>query len=117
LTSEAEETAKVGTWLGGLVEAGVAPEDIGVFVRSAREFARAREAVAAAGAAAGLQSQLLDPSEGVKPGHVAVGIMERAKGLEFRTVAVLAVEAGRHKGRARPFVTLRYKTIGEPAAR
>ena len=88
LTSAAEETAKVGAWFGGLVEAGVAPEEIAVFARSAREFARAHEAVAAAG----LQSQLLDPNEGVRPGHVAVGIMERAKGLEFRAVAVLACD-------------------------
>jgi superfamily I DNA/RNA helicase len=88
LTSAAEETAKVGTWLSGLIEAGVAPEEIAVFVRSTREFARAHEAVAAAR----LQSQLLDPNEGAKPGHVGVCLMERAKGLEFRAVALLACD-------------------------
>lgn len=57
--------------------------------RSSKREAAVRSA---ASLAAGLQSQLLDPNEGAKPGHVAVGIMERAKGREFRAVAVLACD-------------------------
>jgi superfamily I DNA/RNA helicase len=88
LASAAEETAKVGTWLRGLVEAGVVPEEVGVFLRSAREFARAHEAVAAAG----LQPQLLDPNEGVRPGHVPSASWSALRGSEFRAVAVLACD-------------------------
>jgi superfamily I DNA/RNA helicase len=88
LRSATEETARAGAWLRTLIEAGVAPEEVAVFVRSAREFDRAHEAAAAAG----LQSQLLDPSERAKPDTVAVGLMESAKGLEFRAVAALACD-------------------------
>ena len=88
LQSAGEETGKVGAWLKALVDAGVGAEEMGVFVRSPRELKRANMAVAAAG----LNAQLLDPEAGVQTGQVAVGLMERAKGLEFRAVAVLACD-------------------------
>lgn len=88
LQSVGEETGKVGAWLKALVDAGVGAEEMGVFVRSSRELKRANMA----GAAAGLNAQLLDPEASVQTGQVAVGLMERAKGLEFGAVAVLACD-------------------------
>jgi len=59
-----------------------------VFVRSDSEFDRARAALGAAN----LSCHVLDDSTPAKPGHVSVSTMHRAKGLEFRAVAVLACD-------------------------
>ena len=70
------------------VKEGVGAHEIAVFVRSTKELDRARAAVRYAG----LPFQVLD--EGVETGKESVSIstMHRAKGLEFRTVAVMACD-------------------------
>lgn len=88
LPSVDEERAKVGEWLRSLVEAGVEAHEIGLFVRSSRQLGRARDAVAAAA----LDFVEIDGSGDAQDGCVAVGTMERAKGLEFRAVAVAACD-------------------------
>lgn len=88
LPSVDEEQAKVGEWLRSLVEAGVEAHEIGLFVRSSRQLGRARGAVVAAA----LEFVEIDGSGDVQDGCVAVGTMERAKGLEFRAVAVAACD-------------------------
>lgn len=84
------EVLQVAGWLKELTAQGLAPGEMGVFVRSERELGRARGAVTAAG----LESVVLDGSGGEPDGRVAVGIMELAKGLEFRAVAVAACDDG-----------------------
>lgn len=88
-TAEAE-VSQVAGWLRELTAQGLEAGEMGVFVRSERELGRAREAVVAAG----LEPVVLDGSGGEPDGRVAVGIMELAKGLEFRAVAVAACDDG-----------------------
>jgi len=81
---EKAETGAVAAWLS---QAGVAPHEIGVFVRSAAELPRARAAVEKAG----LPFKVLD--EHFETGSfVSVGTMHLAKGLEFKSVAVMACD-------------------------
>lgn len=84
---EAEFTA-VGNWLRECIESDFAAHELGVFVRSVEELDRARSALAAAK----LPFQVLDDSTPTTPGHVSISTMHRAKGLEFRAVAVLACD-------------------------
>ena len=83
-----QESEAVGAWVSGQVEHGVQPHEIGVFVRSARELRRARNALKQAGVKA---VELSDKIE-VTPGKVSIGAMHLAKGLEFRSVAVMACD-------------------------
>jgi mRNA-degrading endonuclease RelE of RelBE toxin-antitoxin system len=86
-TQQAEIDA-VGAWLRQRAAEGMAPQELGVFVRSAAELPRARAAVEAAG----LAWKLLDEHVETASGHVSVGTMHLAKGLEFRAVAVIACD-------------------------
>ena len=86
--SEEEEIGAVGCWLTARSAAGVAPHEIGVFVRSEAEIARACQAVAAAG----LSCRVLDDNVGTSSGQVSICTMHLAKGLEFRAVAVMACD-------------------------
>ena len=87
-STDTEERDAVRDWLKALVEGGLLPHEIGVFVRSSAQVARATAAVAAAG----LPARELDDRVEVKPGSVSVGTMHLAKGLEFRAVAVMACD-------------------------
>lgn len=82
------EIRLVGEWLQDLQRAGVAPHEMGVFVRSAAELDRAREAVGRAG----LSSRVLDENVETADGCVSISTMHLAKGLEFRAVAVMACD-------------------------
>ncbi|MEZ4731616.1 MAG: UvrD-helicase domain-containing protein [Caldilineaceae bacterium] len=84
----AAEQAAVGAWLTAQNAKGIVPEEIGLFVRSAVELQRACAAVEAAG----LPYQLLDDQMATRSGAVAVSTMHLAKGLEFRTVVVMACD-------------------------
>lgn len=86
--SEAEEQRSVTDWIGRRIVAGDRPEEIAIFVRSRAELPRALAAVDGAGQAYAVLDNGTDPS----PGQVVVGTMHLAKGLEFRTVAVMAVD-------------------------
>ncbi len=88
--SAAAEEALTAQWIKGLIDGGLEPGEIGTFVRSPDELPRARAAVEAAGA----KALLLDGTNDAGSGAVAVGIMELAKGLEFRAVAVIACDEG-----------------------
>ena len=67
---------------------GVASHELGVFVRSAAELDRAREAVKDAG----LAFKILDEKVETTSGHVSISTMHLAKGLEFRAVVVMACD-------------------------
>jgi hypothetical protein len=82
------EVADVGKWLKDRLDAGVAPHECAVFVRSDAQLPRAQAAIAAAGAAA----RVLDGKVDVRSGAVHVCTMHLAKGLEFRAVVVMACD-------------------------
>ena len=85
---EESETEAVAAWIRSLVENGVAPEELGVFVRSEAEIQRALSAVDAAGLAA----VVLDENVRTTKGSASVSTMHLAKGLEFRAVVVMACD-------------------------
>jgi len=70
--TEAERTA-VGAWLAGMVE-GTAQTEVAILIRGEAQLGRGRAAAKAAGAA------------------IPVITMHEAKGLEFRAVAVMALD-------------------------
>jgi superfamily I DNA/RNA helicase len=88
-TLEAERI-RVSKWLTDQLSAGVAANSCCLIVRSAAEVERAVAIVRNAGAAA----TILDSEALVPSGHVAVATMPLVKGLEFRSVAVIACDSG-----------------------
>jgi hypothetical protein len=87
-TDAEHECRVVGNWIMDRLKEGCAPSEVGVFVRSDAELKRARAAVKAAGARA---VELNDKVE-VENGAVAISTMHFAKGLEFRSVVVMACD-------------------------
>ena len=85
---EADEIRAVGDWLRKHIDAGVAPHEIGVFVRSADEIGRAQAAVSAAD----LQPRVLDRNMATEDGQVSITTMHLAKGMEFKVVVVMACD-------------------------
>jgi superfamily I DNA/RNA helicase/mRNA-degrading endonuclease RelE of RelBE toxin-antitoxin system len=88
LDTQGDEFKAVGQWLRDRKSEGVMPHEIGVFVRSDAELGRARGAVENAG----LLFKALDENLETISGHVSIGTMHLAKGLEFRVVAVMACD-------------------------
>ncbi len=82
------ECRTVGKWILDRLHEGCAPNEVGVFVRSAAELKRARAAVKVAGVRA---VELSDRVE-IEDGAVAISTMHFAKGLEFRSVVVMACD-------------------------
>ncbi len=87
-TADAEKQHLAST-LSDIVKSGVAPDDIGVFVRSDAELPRARDLLAQAGL------KVLELSERAvdRADRVSLGTMHLAKGLEFKAVLVMACDA------------------------
>ena len=83
-----DERTAVAAWVKKRIEDGVRPEEIAVFVRSSAQLARATAATKAAGLAA---VELNESLQSI-PGKIAMMTMHQAKGLEFRSVAVLACD-------------------------
>ena len=88
LASEKEEIETVGAWLAEQFKVGILPHEVGVFVRSERQFDRALAAVRALGVA----FKVLDEHVETAGGHVSISTMHLAKGLEFRVVAVMGCD-------------------------
>jgi superfamily I DNA/RNA helicase len=86
--SPEEEIRTVGGWLRKLGKEGVMPHEMGIFIRSSAEMERACGAVMDAG----LPFKMLDENIETTSGHVSIGTMHLAKGLEFRAVAVIACD-------------------------
>lgn len=85
-----DEIAAVADWIRRLVSQGFRPEEIAIFGRTeavVRE--RARLAVRQSGQA----DRALSDEGGADGAGIGVGTMHRAKGLEFRAVAVMACDA------------------------
>lgn len=81
-----DERAAVGTWVHERLAEGLSAHEIGVFVRSDAELARAHDALTAAG----VPFRVLGDAVTTATGKVSVGTMHHAKGLEFRAVVVMA---------------------------
>jgi mRNA-degrading endonuclease RelE of RelBE toxin-antitoxin system len=88
LKSESDEIAAAAQWMAKLTKAGLLPHEFGVFVRSEAQLDRARTAVKKAG----LAFKVLDEHVETVTGHVSIGTMHLAKGLEFRAVIVMACD-------------------------
>ncbi|KIV66973.1 putative DNA helicase [Rhizobium sp. UR51a] len=84
-----EEIISAATFLKGLIDAGVAPSEIGIFCRSNDEIARAAKVAEAAGIATVSALHASFSSEAV-----LIGTMHLAKGLEFRAVILIACDEG-----------------------
>ena len=85
---EDSEIAAVADWLRECASERLAPQEIGLFVRSEAQLPRARAACDAARMPYKVLDQHVDPAVG----SVAVCTMHLAKGLEFRAVAVMACD-------------------------
>jgi superfamily I DNA/RNA helicase len=86
--SPREEITAVRDWLSERAREGVKPHEIGVFVRSERELDRASAALEEAK----IPHVVLDQRVETRSGHAALATMHLAKGLEFRTVVVMACD-------------------------
>ena len=86
--SQEEEISAVSDWLRGRSSEGIAPHEIGVFVRSDNELQRARMAVEKSG----LPFKVLDEHVETTHGYISLSTMHLAKGLEFRAVVVMACD-------------------------
>jgi hypothetical protein len=82
------ETEGVAGWIKKAVADGIAAAEIGIFVRSNDQLARARAAVKAAGHTQMELSERLEQPQG----RIAIGTMQLAKGLEYKAVAVVACD-------------------------
>jgi mRNA-degrading endonuclease RelE of RelBE toxin-antitoxin system len=83
-----EEIKAVSQWLVKRTNEGIVPHEIGVFVRSAAELGRARASVEMAK----LPYKVLDDNVETTSGRASISTMHLAKGLEFRTVVVMACD-------------------------
>ena len=88
LESPKAEIDVVAAWLAARRDGGVAPEEIGVFVRSPDEVDRAKSAAERAG----LPYRVLGERSRPDAEHASISTMHLAKGLEFRAVAVMACD-------------------------
>ncbi|MBZ0130583.1 MAG: UvrD-helicase domain-containing protein [Rhodobacteraceae bacterium] len=87
-TDAEHECRIVGEWIKDRLKEGCAPSEMGVFVRSDAEMKRARAAVKAAD----IHAVELNDKVEVETGAVAISTMHFAKGLEFRSVVVMACD-------------------------
>ncbi len=86
--SDDAEIDQVSQWLRNRIEEGLAPHELGIFVRSANEIARAESAAKAAD----LPYKVLDEHIETTHGFASISTMHYAKGLEFRAVVVMACD-------------------------
>lgn len=82
------EADAVGAWLAACLSAGVAAEEIAIFVRSEDELSRAQSAAERAN----VPARILDRHMEQAKGKIAIGTMHLAKGMEFRAVVVMACD-------------------------
>lgn len=86
--SQSEEQSAITKWLQSEIATGAPPHSIGIFVRSLEELDRAKSAVAAAN----LEYAVLDENMMQGTNRIAISTMHLAKGLEFQSVAVMALD-------------------------
>jgi UvrD-like helicase C-terminal domain/AAA domain len=84
----AREIQGVADWIRKVVADGITPAEIGIFVRSNDQLARARAAVKAAGHTQAELSERVEQPQG----RIAIGTMHLAKGLEYKAIVVMACD-------------------------
>ena len=82
------EAEAVGAWIRERLREGVQPHEIGLFMRAEAQLKRGRAALKSAG----LRFVELSDKVEVEEGAVALSTMHFAKGLEFRSVVVMACD-------------------------
>lgn len=87
-SSQAEEVAAVGAWIAGMCTHDCRADEMAVFVRSEEQIDRACRAVATSGQ----KFIVLDQNVRAEEGRIAICTMNLAKGLEFRSVVVMACD-------------------------
>jgi len=85
---EAGEAKIVSDWIKEQVDQGIAPTEIGVFVRTEHQYKRALNAIKYSGNTGVVLNYKLDGDDS----SINYGTMHLAKGLEFRSVAVMACD-------------------------
>jgi superfamily I DNA/RNA helicase len=83
-----KENGGVTLWVHKVIDEGIEPEEIGIFVRSNNELSRARAVVKQAWRT---PLELSDRVE-ERNGRISIGTMHLAKGLEFKAVVVMACD-------------------------
>ncbi len=83
-----QENEGVSLWVHKVIDEGIEPEEIGIFVRSNNELLRARAVVKHVGET---PLELSDRVE-ERDGRISIGTMHLAKGLEFKAVVVMACD-------------------------
>jgi superfamily I DNA/RNA helicase len=83
-----DESAFVGKWILKQHQNGVALHEIGVFVRSEKQLDRAIKSAMEAN----VLYKVLDETVETISGSIAISTMHFAKGLEFKSVAVMACD-------------------------
>lgn len=86
--TQEKESDHISEWLKELGKKGFKPQEIGIFVRSSKELPRA----VSSAEKANLMYKILDSNVDTMYGHISIGTMHLAKGLEFRAVAVMACD-------------------------
>jgi mRNA-degrading endonuclease RelE of RelBE toxin-antitoxin system len=86
-TKEAE-CNKVSSWIESQLQQGIAPHEVGIFIRSEDEVPRALDAVSKLK----VPYIILDEKVETLSGAIAVSTMHYAKGLEFKSVIVMACD-------------------------
>lgn len=86
--SESEESQFVAGWVIDQLAQGTRAEEMAMIVRSSAEVSRATDTLELAG----VDYAVLDENLGIRTGAVSVCTMHLAKGLEFRSVAVMACD-------------------------
>lgn len=82
------EIDTIAAWLQKKIQEKVQPHELAVFVRTETEIDRAKKAIEMAGQVA----NILDTVVEIIPDKISIGTMHLAKGLEFRSVAVMACD-------------------------
>ena len=83
-----QEIEGVALWVHKVLDDGIEPEEVGIFVRSNNELLRARAVVKQAGHT---PLELSDRVED-RNGRISIGTMHLAKGLEYKAVVVMACD-------------------------
>ena len=83
-----DEISIISKWIKKQVDSGIPASEIGIFVRSQDELSRAKRVIVEAGQAAFKITDKFDENKS----KVNYGLMHFAKGLEFRSVAVIACD-------------------------
>ena len=88
LDTQEDEIQSIAKWISGQIKEGLMPHEVGVFVRSESELSRSIAAVEKTG----FPFKVLDDNIETISNHISISTMHLAKGLEFRSVVVMACD-------------------------